>query len=204
MKKIIKKTFCALLSAASLSACMVIPASVNQLTGSAPFINSIVANASVNTNYSPYNTTGTVTANVAKMYRYDTKAKKFIAYPTANVLKNTPVEILGEKGEFYLVSYAQDGMWMKKCEIKKANRIRVYKVINPIIYSVSTYSGGHCDGNCCINLKIGDGEMLELDENGVCVRYYGRSGYAYIFGASISPVGYNFNNYIGRGLKAIN
>ena len=202
MKKVIKKTVCALISAVSLSACVVIPASVNQLNGSTPFINSIVANA-VNTNYAPYNTTGTVTANVAKMYRYDNNANKFIAYPTANVLKNTPVEILGEKGGFYLVSYAKDGMWMKKCEIKKADRKKVYKVINPITYSVSTYSGNGGDGNCCTNLKIEIGDMLELNENGVCVHYYGNSGYANIYGATISPVGYDFNSYIGRGLKAI-
>lgn len=124
MKKAItlKKAISALLSAVTLSACVVFPASVNHSSGKVSLVNPIVADASVNTSYTKYKATGIVKVKLAKMYMYDNKNKKFVSYEEAigvssNVAKDTKVGILGIKGDYYLVSEALDGMWMKKSEI---------------------------------------------------------------------------------------
>ncbi|MBR5684057.1 MAG: hypothetical protein IKW96_12405 [Ruminococcus sp.] len=200
MKNVIKKTIGAVLSAVTLSACVVVPASFNQTSGSSSFVNSIVANA-VNTNYTRKITTGTVTVKLARIYIY--KNGKFISYEedtgiSANVAKDTPVEILGEKDKYYLISYANDGLWMKKSEIKLDTKIIAYEVTQDITYTVSSIFGSY-------NIIIKKGDVLELDPKGTCVRYYGNSGYLYINNnTKISPVGSNFHNYIGYGLKKIN
>ena len=214
----IKKTISAVLSAVTLSPCVAFPTSVSQLSGKMSLINPIVADASIlPCVYNVYHRIGTVNAQVAKMYWYDLKAKKFKAYSEANVLKDTPVQILGETGEYYLVSEANDGMWMKKKDIKENKKNIVCKVVQPVTFAACYSCGGGAPlkgspgdpnsgkgvGNLHPYFTIYRDAVLELNPEGKCVRYYGYSNF-YYDKIKYTPVGSDFFYQIGVGLKITN
>ncbi|WP_028515720.1 hypothetical protein [Ruminococcus flavefaciens] len=222
MKKAItlKKAISAVLSAVTLSACVVLPTSVNQSAGKSSLVNPIVADASVlPVNYSTYHRIGKVTAELAKMYGYDLKSKSFKPFPNALVSKGTPVQILGKYGDYYLVSYAKDGMWMKKSEIAVNTKNITCKAIQPVNFTVSFSVGGGGAfntpnynqkqdgnggvGNWNITFTINPGAVLEFNKEGKCVRYYGNQVF-YIDGKKVTPVGSNFFFDIGGKLQLIN
>ena len=109
MKKSITKTLGAVLTAVTLSACVVLPASGSPTAGKFTFVNSISAEAEDSVMLAE----GVVKVNVAKMYN-----SNFKPFPTANVLKDTHVAILDVAGDYYKVSDACGGMYMKIKEIK--------------------------------------------------------------------------------------
>lgn len=238
----IKKTISAVLSAVTLSACVVLPSPINQNIGKSSFINTIVADAAVNTTYDNFIAKGVVNVNLTKMYMFDPIRNKFVSYEDAmgissNVKKGTAVGIIGKKGNYYLVSKAEKGMWIKKNDIsllqsvqkatettsKSNSNIKSYKVVGPVTFSVAatyfpeigplstgTYRdvrGGSNNGdpdehNFSITYNLNYNTVLELDDKGICIRYHGNQKFYSLHG-EVSPVGHNFKDTIGKGLKEI-
>lgn len=115
MKNPIKKTLGAVLTAVTLSACVVLPASVDQPFSKISLATPITAEAADSAMLAE----GIVNVEVAKMYD-----KNFKPFPTSNVLKDTHVAILDVKGNYYKVSDAYGGMYMKIKEIKLCTKAK--------------------------------------------------------------------------------
>ena len=104
MKNLFKKTFGAVLSAITLSACVVMPTSDNQTSDKRSFVNAIIGDAA----FQPYN--GKV---VTKTDPLNVRSGPGTNYKVLySVPKGTPVAILEEKNGWGKVSDASGGQWV--------------------------------------------------------------------------------------------